>query len=112
MKPKSEPEPGKVRELFVAAVGQVDPERRGAFLREAASGDEDLIREVKLLLEEHHEADSFLDAPALDRTLTAGDRPSEGPATTIGPYTLRERIGEGGMGVVYVAEQHRPVRRK
>src|SRR5262245_2040412 len=37
---------------------------------------------------------------------------TEGPGTRIGPYTLVHPIGEGGMGVVYLAEQERPVRRK
>ena len=40
MKPNCKPDPGKVRELFVAAVGKVAPEMRDAFLRDAASGDE------------------------------------------------------------------------
>ena len=37
---------------------------------------------------------------------------SEAPGTVIGPYKLREQIGEGGMGIVFVAEQETPVRRK
>ena len=39
-------------------------------------------------------------------------RPIEGPGTRIGPYKLLQRIGEGGMGAVYLAEQDRPVRRR
>jgi serine/threonine-protein kinase len=51
--------------------------------------------------------------PDVDHSLTEDlTQPVEGPGTSIGPYKLREQIGEGGMGVVYVAEQTQPVRRK
>jgi serine/threonine protein kinase/tetratricopeptide (TPR) repeat protein len=63
-------------------------------------------------LKGHVATAGLLDAP--DRAGSTADRPPtpDGPGTVIGPYTLREQIGEGGMGVVYVAEQSRPVRRK
>jgi serine/threonine-protein kinase len=107
------PEPKRIRELFVAAVGKADPELRDAFLNEASDGDEGLLREVRLLLEAHQDAGRFLESPAAAPTITADSRPlAEGPGTVIGPYKLMEQIGEGGMGVVYVAEQQKPVRRK
>jgi eukaryotic-like serine/threonine-protein kinase len=51
--------------------------------------------------------------PSPDETTRPAPRPiTEGPDTRIGPYRLREKIGEGGMGVVYLAEQVKPVRRR
>jgi serine/threonine protein kinase/predicted Zn-dependent protease len=53
----------------------------------------------------------MLESDESNRT-AAYDRLSEGPGTSIGPYKLMEQIGEGGFGLVFVAEQHQPVRRK
>src|SRR5215207_9369863 len=105
--------PHRARELFVAAL-RADPAERGAFLAESCAGNEALRRRVRELLDAHDQAGSFLQSPAAspDPAVTAADVLSERPGTVIGRYKLLERIGEGGFGVVYMAEQTQPVQRR
>src|SRR5262245_2738537 len=118
------PDPKRIRELFVAAVGQVDPQRWAAFVEDESGGDPELLGEVRLLLEAHRAAGSFLQSPVVDLAITGESRTSaaqearsaapaalQGPDCVIGPYKLLQPIGEGGMGTVYMAEQTQPVRR-
>jgi serine/threonine protein kinase len=113
----------KARALFLHAVGKLPPEQWEAYVAEACGGDTDLQRQVARLLQVHQEAGSFLEEPAVDpraigvfSNAPGDDRPTngprEGPGTLVGPYKLLETIGEGGFGVVFMAEQQRPVRRK
>jgi serine/threonine protein kinase/tetratricopeptide (TPR) repeat protein len=106
------PTPQRVRELFLAAVRRPAAERE-AYLAEACAGDDDLHREAHQLLNAHAAADSFLESPApdLDAIRNLSQIP-ESAGTVIGPYQLLEQIGEGGFGVVFMAEQTSPVRRK
>jgi len=96
----------QARDIFLRAVEIASPEERSAFLESACPGDESLRSRVQDLLDSHR-PDSFLEEPAV-----ALASPAEMPGDRIGRYKLLEEIGEGGMGVVYMAEQEEPVRRR
>src|SRR4029077_10968162 len=84
-----------------------------AYLDRACEGDAALRSRIDALLVAHQDVGDFLEEPVPTPTVTwSSPTPLEVPGTVIGPYKLREQIGEGGMGVVYVAEQTQPVRRK
>jgi serine/threonine-protein kinase len=100
-------------EIFSEALELTSAEERAVYLDRVCGPDRSLRGRVEGLLRAHVEDDDFLESPAAAPTTTGDSRPqAEGPETVIGPYKLREQIGEGGMGVVYVAEQSQPVRRK
>jgi hypothetical protein len=113
--------------VFYAALEVADPAHRRQFLDQACADDAELRVAVEGLLAAHADAEPFFDdcassvmilsadeiesAAALtaDRCGTAFE---EKPGTIIGRYKLLQKIGEGGCGLVYLAEQEQPVRRR
>jgi serine/threonine protein kinase/tetratricopeptide (TPR) repeat protein len=116
------PAPRQIESILAAAVEVDSEEERRAFLEQACAGDAELKRRIEELIENHFRAGSFLEQPAVappatgeppcNDPPTSDSRPDEGPGTRIGPYKLLQQIGEGGMGIVYMAEQEHPVRRR
>src|SRR3954464_2619632 len=87
------------------------PEARAAYLAQVCGADRGLRGEVDALLSAYDRERSFLEPPPGGAATAAWSPSTEGPGATIGPYKLVEPIGEGGMGLVYMAEQQRPLRR-
>jgi serine/threonine protein kinase len=113
MKPEDAQRDRKALEIFGRAVEMASAEARAGYLEGACGGDESLKARVEALLA-HHVQDSFLQQPAavLDSGATVALPIVEKAGDRIGHYKLLQQIGEGGCGVVYMAEQEEPVRRR
>src|SRR6516225_10975267 len=101
----------QVKAIFLKAIEEHTQQHWPAYLDDACAGDTLLRSEVEKLLRAQAELGSFHEAQQATLPATRDVGVTERPGAIIGAYTLQERIGEGGMGVVYRAEQKQPVRR-
>jgi hypothetical protein len=119
-------EPSNPEVAIFATALELPLDQRGAYLDQACAGDVALRRQVEALLRVHDDAGDFFEKlsavarPASAKGEMTGSSdtirlhiiPSEKPGDRIGRYKLLQQIGEGGCGLVYMAEQEEPVRRR
>ena len=104
-------------DIFSKAIEISDPDERMAFVEKACKDDFPLRNQIVKMLEQYGDPATFMNGPAIDTMSHSGETgfaatPSEKPGDRIGRYKLLEKIGEGGMGLIYLAEQQEPVVRR
>ena len=105
----------RIKQVLAEAAARNSPAERAAYLDGACRGDDGLRAEVEKLLLAHDQAGTFLEdpvAPPQHSTIVLPTPLTEKPGDRIGRYKLLQQIGEGGCGVVYMAEQEQPIRRR
>jgi serine/threonine protein kinase len=105
--------PQDAKGIFLAALDVADPAERAALVQRLCGDDGALLQRVDDLLRAYGQSNGPLDKMAAALAPTQLGQPiREQVGSTIGPYKLMEQIGEGGFGLVFVAEQQQPIRRK
>ncbi len=100
------------QEIFLNALRHESETERMAYVKSCCGTDKELGQRVQALLKAHADNGTILAQPAAGRFALGVPKIAEGPGSTVGVYRLLQQIGEGGFGVVYMAEQTEPVRRK
>src|SRR5262245_5336803 len=103
----------QAKEVFLAAVERYPAGPWASYLAGVCAGDPAVREEVETLLRAHGGTDSLFDQTGLEMTAVLAETAcAVGPDRWVGPYRLVELLGEGGMGLVFLAEQEHPVRRQ
>jgi WD40 repeat protein/serine/threonine protein kinase len=98
--------------ILAEALEKPTAQERAAYLDSVCGDDTHARDEVESLLQQERTVGDFLDATVHELDISADSLSvMEGPGTIIDRYQLLERIGEGGMAVVYMAQQDQPIRR-
>ena len=96
----------QLRAVFCEALERKTEREQAEYLDQVCEGNPELRVRVNALLKAHNDVSGFLQEPQGKPTVASDESPTgKSPGSMIGPYKLLQKIGEGGMGTVYMAEQ-------